>query len=258
MENKSAPPRKITRRRLLRDAGIAAGLVIANEALKPFAPLIPTAQAAEIQQKDKDPGLIEGKEREFKIKQLKGFLGEFVTPKALEMFGNQGLLPEDHIKVRNKELRGGGSATTFEVQGSDGLPYTVGFFVNRPNGLIREATIFADRGQRTMDQFAQGIKTWLKDKNVEFTDMLAEPEEDEEPLIQTMQARTPVSSGSGGNGGNTILTADIPAPPVVYKHPDLNVYYAVSQNTLTLYPDGQAVFHREMEPAMSSSENVPV
>jgi hypothetical protein len=104
MENKSAPPRKISRRRLLRDAGIGAGLVIANEALKPFAPLIPTAQAAETQQKDKDPDVIEGKEREFRIKQLKGFLGEFVTPKALEMFGNQGLLPEDYIKVNKYAL----------------------------------------------------------------------------------------------------------------------------------------------------------
>jgi hypothetical protein len=88
--------------------------------------------------------------------------------------------------------------------------------------------------------------------------MLAVPEEDEEPFIQTMQARTPVLPGSGGNEGNTILIADIPAPPIVYKHPDQNVYYAISQNTLTLYPDGQAVFHREMESVMDSSENIPV
>lgn len=257
MENKSAPPRKITRRRLLHNAAVGAGLVVASEALKPLASLIPTAQAAEKQQLDKDPGLVEGKEREFQIKQLKGFLGEFVTPQTLKMFGDQGLLPED-LKVKTRNLPRGGSATSFEVQGTDGLPYTVGLFVNRPDGLIREATIFADRGKNSMNQFADGIKTWLKVKDAEFTDMLAEPSEDEEPVIQVFKARQPVLPQDGGVEGNTILTADIPPPPIVYKHPDLNVYYAISQNSVTLYPDGRIVFHREMESTPPSSENSPV
>lgn len=258
MENKSAPPQKLTRRHLLRNAAVGAGLVVASEALKPLASLIPIAQAAEKQQQDKDPGLVLGKEREFQIKQLKGFLGEFVTPKALQMFGDQGLLPEDHLKVKTRSLPGGGSSTSLEFQGTDGLPYTVGLFINRPDGLIREATIFDSRGKNSMNQFADGIKARLKTKNVEFTDMLAEPSEDEEPVIQAFKARQPVLPEDGGVEGNSILTADIPAPPIVYKHPDLNVYYAISQNSVTLYPDGQVVFHREMTPAIPPSENVPI
>lgn len=266
METRSRPPRKISRRTLLRTAIGGAG-VLAAAALFGDLPATPSIVAKvetppPAARKDSDPNLLEGKEREFKLKQLRNFLGEFVTPKSLDMFEKNGFLPVDRIKVSQRTIPNMGTATNFYVDAQQGR-VTLGVLVNREDGILKEATIFADRGQLNMDQFAEGVRGWLKDKDVKFRNVLYDDTEPEtETRVEGMVLKlshipdqSPVPGERPVDPANQkILVADVTSRPVLYKHPERNIYYAVSQNSVAVFPDGQVVFHQEMAGVSLSSD----
>lgn len=258
MEKTPVPSRKISRRGLLKGVVAVTGALAIDAALNQVSSLIPGALAQEApKQPLKEPGLLEGEEREFKLRQLNNFIGEFVTPKTLDMFIDGGLLPENLFQVKTRSLPDGAS-TSFYVD-IEGSGHTYGRLINRAGGVLKEATVFYDRGDMTMDEFAEEVKTWLKNKEVQFIDDVLDDTEDSEietevQLLTTRQA----SDEPEIIPEIRRLHADFPPPPVAYRHPDTNEYYISSENFITLYPDGQVVFHQEHESSNLSLDNKPI
>jgi hypothetical protein len=275
-EQPPAPSRRISRRELLRKLTLGTGGLLAASILKNTPPVrsaisevgkVVASQGAEPPKprsgaetgRVENPRaeaarrveirMLEGKERDFKLKQFKAFIGEFVTSQALDSFTKNGFLLEDRLQFEEKRLPNGSILTDIFVETGRGR-MEFGAFSVEPEGIVKDAAIYVERGQMSMDQLTEGVRDWLKIKDVEFQPFTQEAPPSGRPKKPNAMMGLLTHEGIPGgppvpNPGAGVLVADIPFKPILYKHPEDNIYYAITTNAVAVKPSGQVIFHRE-------------
>lgn len=192
--------------------------------------------------------MLENRERDFKLKQFKAFIGEFVTAQALDSFSENGFLLDDRLQFEEKKFRNGSMLTDIFVETGSGR-LVFGVFAIESKGIVRDAAIYVDRGQISMSQLTEGVRDWLMIKDVKFKPFSEEMPPSRGTKPNRMVGLLTHEDSPGGlrvpNPAAGVLVADIPFRPVLYKHPEDDIYYSISANAVAVKPSGQVIFHRE-------------